>query len=33
LAERRVMMQHWADYLEGVASGKVVTGTFGRKAA
>jgi len=33
LAERRVMMQDWANYLDGVASGKVVAGAFGKKAA
>lgn len=33
LAERRVMMQDWANYLDGVASGKVVAGNFGRRAA
>jgi integrase len=29
LAERKVMMQQWADYLETVASGKVIAGKFG----
>lgn len=33
LAERRVMMQDWADFLDGVAGGKVIAGNFGRKAA
>jgi integrase len=33
LAERRVMMQDWANYLDGVAGGKVVAGNFGRRAA
>lgn len=33
LAERRLMMQDWANYLDGVASGKVVAGAFDRKAA
>lgn len=32
LEERRVMMQQWADYLDTVASGKVVAGKFGRVA-
>jgi integrase len=30
LDERKVMMQHWADYLDGVASGNVVTVNFKR---
>jgi len=33
LAERRVMMQDWANYIDGVADGKVIAGNFGRKAA
>ncbi|WP_374358154.1 tyrosine-type recombinase/integrase [Pseudoduganella danionis] len=33
LDERRVMMQQYADYLDTVASGKVIAGKFGRKAA
>lgn len=33
LAERRVMMQDWADFIDGVASGKVIAGAFGRRAA
>jgi integrase len=33
LAERRVMMQDWADFIDGVVTGKVVAGAFGRKAA
>ncbi|HXA47590.1 MAG TPA: integrase arm-type DNA-binding domain-containing protein [Burkholderiaceae bacterium] len=28
LSERKVMMQHWADYLDGVASGNVITVNF-----
>ena len=30
LPERRKMMQQWADYLDTVASGKVVAGKFGK---
>lgn len=30
LAERKLMMQHWADYLDGVASGNVVAVNFKR---
>lgn len=33
LDERRVMMQQYADYLDTAASGKVIAGHFGRKAA
>jgi hypothetical protein len=33
LAERRVMMQDWADFIDGVAVGQVVVGNFGKKAA
>ncbi|MDB5793010.1 MAG: phage integrase family protein [Massilia sp.] len=33
LAERRVMMQDWADFLNAVSSGKVIAGNFGRKVA
>ena len=33
LAERRVMMQDWENYIDGVASGKVIAGSFGRRAA
>ena len=29
LAERKVMMQQWADYLDSAANGKVITGKFG----
>lgn len=32
LDERKVMMQQYADYLETVASGKVIAGKFGRAA-
>lgn len=32
LAERKVMMQQWADYLDTVAGGKVVVGNFGKVA-
>jgi len=32
LAERKVMMQDWANYLDGIASGKVVAGKFGKVA-
>lgn len=32
LAERKTMMQQYADYLDMVASGKVVAGRFGRAA-
>ncbi|MDB5761647.1 MAG: integrase [Herminiimonas sp.] len=31
LAERKVMMQQWADYLDGVASGNTVAGKSGRQ--
>lgn len=33
LAERRVMMQDWADFVDGVATGTVIAGNFGRRAA
>lgn len=33
LTERKVMMQHWADYLNLMASGNVVTGKFGNMAS
>lgn len=33
LDERRVMMQQYADYLDTVASGTVIAGNFGRRAA
>jgi len=33
LHERRVMMQHYSDYLDTPASGKVIAGRFGRRAA
>lgn len=33
LAERRVMMQDWANFLDGVAGGNVVAGNFTRHAA
>lgn len=33
LGERRVMMQAWADFIDSVATGKVVAGRFGRQAA
>jgi integrase len=32
LPERRKMMQQWADYLDGLASGNVIAGKFGRAA-
>ncbi|MFC3106914.1 tyrosine-type recombinase/integrase [Undibacterium arcticum] len=32
LDERKVMMQQYADYLDNVASGKVIAGKFGRAA-
>jgi integrase len=32
LAERKIMMQQYADYLDTAASGKVVAGKFGRTA-
>ena len=32
LAERKVMMQDWADYIDAVSSGKVVSGKFGKVA-
>jgi len=32
LAERKVMMQQWADYLDAIAGGKVIAGKFGRAA-
>jgi hypothetical protein len=32
LDERKVMMQRYADYLETVASGKVIAGKFGKAA-
>jgi len=33
LDERKVMMQQYADYLDTVASGKVIAGRFGKSAA
>ncbi|MGZ8291147.1 MAG: tyrosine-type recombinase/integrase [Telluria sp.] len=33
LDERRVMMQQYADYLDTAATGKVIAGRFGRRAA
>jgi hypothetical protein len=33
LAERRVMMQEWADFIDSIASGNLSVGAFGRKAA
>jgi len=30
LDERIAMMQHWADYLDGIAAGKVIAGNFKR---
>ena len=30
IEERRTMMQHWADYLDGLAKGKVLAGKFGK---
>lgn len=33
LDERKVMMQQYADYLDNVASGKVIAGRFGKSAA
>jgi hypothetical protein len=32
LAERKVMMQYWADYLDAVVSGKVIAENFGKAA-
>ena len=32
LPERRKMMQAWADYLDGLKSGKVGPGNFGKVA-
>lgn len=32
LPERRKMMQQWADYLDGLASGVVIAGNFGKAA-
>lgn len=32
LAERKVMMQQWADYLDSAAGGKVIAGKFGHAA-
>jgi integrase len=32
LTERKVMMQDWANYLDGVAGGKVIAGKFGKVA-
>jgi len=32
LPERRKMMQQWADYLDGLASGIVVAGKFAKAA-
>jgi hypothetical protein len=32
LAERKVMMQYWADYLGAVVSGKVIAKNFGKAA-
>ena len=33
LDERTVMMQKWADYLDEVANGKVITGKFAKKVS
>jgi integrase len=33
MEERRNMMQYWADFLDGLASGNVVSGSFGARAA
>lgn len=33
LAERRVMMQDWADFIDAVSGGTIMPGTFGRRAA
>ncbi|MFZ2999142.1 MAG: integrase arm-type DNA-binding domain-containing protein [Undibacterium umbellatum] len=33
LEERKKMMQHWADYLDGVEGGAVIAGRFGQSAA
>jgi integrase len=33
LDERKIMMQQYADYLDSIASGKVITGRFGKSAA
>lgn len=33
LAERKVMMQDWANFIDGIAGGNVVAGNFGRRAA
>ena len=33
LDERKVMMQHYADYLDNVATGKVIAGRFGKSLA
>jgi len=33
LDERKVMMQHWADYLDSIASGNVISANFGKSAA
>ncbi|HCY61425.1 MAG TPA: integrase [Oxalobacteraceae bacterium] len=33
LEERKVMMQDWANFIDGIASGNVVAGNFGRQAA
>jgi integrase len=33
MEERRRMMQHWADFLDGLTSGNVVSGSFGARAA
>ena len=33
LAERRAMMQAWADFIDGIATGTVVVGSFGKRAA
>ena len=32
LAERKVMMQQWADYLDAIATGNVIMGKFGKVA-
>ena len=32
LEERKIMMQQWADYLDNIASGKVIAGKFGKIA-
>jgi len=32
MGERKVMMQAWADYLDTAATGKLITGNFGKAA-